>query len=79
MLFLGNLVEGKYSFTLTVTDSKGQTSTNRGTVEVKPGKVNRQTMDILSHRYKAVGDVPFFCLCCFVTAVFKLFSAKVSK
>lgn len=60
MLFLGNLVEGKYSFTLTVTDSKGQTSTNRGTVEVKPGKVNRQTIDVLSHRYKAVGDAPFF-------------------
>uniref|UniRef100_A0A8C4H9M0 KIAA0319-like n=1 Tax=Dicentrarchus labrax TaxID=13489 RepID=A0A8C4H9M0_DICLA len=36
VLFLGNLVEGKYSFTLTVTDSKGQTSSNRGTVEVKP-------------------------------------------
>ncbi|XP_073339110.1 dyslexia-associated protein KIAA0319-like protein isoform X2 [Pagrus major] len=36
VLFLGNLVEGKYSFTLTVTDSKGQTSVNRGTVEVKP-------------------------------------------
>uniref|UniRef100_A0A668AKZ0 KIAA0319 like n=1 Tax=Myripristis murdjan TaxID=586833 RepID=A0A668AKZ0_9TELE len=37
VLFLGNLVEGKYSFTLTVTDSKGQTSTDRGSVEVKPG------------------------------------------
>ncbi|KAM9838581.1 dyslexia-associated protein KIAA0319-like protein [Aulostomus maculatus] len=36
VLFLGNLVEGKYSFTLTVTDSKGQTSSDRGTVEVKP-------------------------------------------
>lgn len=38
VLFLGNLVEGKYGFTLTVTDSKGQTSIDRGTVEVKPGK-----------------------------------------
>lgn len=38
VLFLGNLVEGKYSFTLTVTDSKGQSSTSRGTVEVKPGR-----------------------------------------
>lgn len=38
VLFLGNLVEGKYSFTLTVTDSKGQTSTDSGTVEVRPGK-----------------------------------------
>ncbi|KAM7373452.1 hypothetical protein PAMP_008301 [Pampus punctatissimus] len=36
VLFLGNIVAGKYSFTLTVTDSKGQTSTDRGTVEVKP-------------------------------------------
>ncbi|XP_074543158.1 dyslexia-associated protein KIAA0319-like protein [Halichoeres trimaculatus] len=36
VLFLGNLVEGKYSFTLTVTDSKGQTSTDTGTLEVKP-------------------------------------------
>ncbi|XP_039977824.1 dyslexia-associated protein KIAA0319-like protein [Xiphias gladius] len=36
VLFLGNLVEGKYSFSLTVTDSKGQTSSDRGTVEVKP-------------------------------------------
>ncbi len=38
VLFLGNLVEGKYSFTLTVTDSKGKTSTDRGNVEVRPGQ-----------------------------------------
>lgn len=38
VLFLGNLVEGKYSFTLTVTDSKGQTSTDSGALEVKPGE-----------------------------------------
>lgn len=38
VLFLGNLVEGKYSFTLTVTDSKGQSSASRGAVEVKPGR-----------------------------------------
>lgn len=37
VLFLGNLVEGKYSFTLTVTDSKGQSSTSSGSVEVKAG------------------------------------------
>lgn len=37
VLFLGNLVEGKYSFTLTVTDTKGQSSTSRGSVEVKAG------------------------------------------
>lgn len=37
VLFLGNLVAGKYSFTLTVTDSKGQSSSDTGTVEVHPG------------------------------------------
>uniref|UniRef100_A0A673ISR9 Dyslexia-associated protein KIAA0319-like protein n=1 Tax=Sinocyclocheilus rhinocerous TaxID=307959 RepID=A0A673ISR9_9TELE len=42
VLFLGNLVEGKYTFTLTVTDSKGKTSTDRGTVEVRPA-VNPRT------------------------------------
>lgn len=36
-MFLGNLVEGKYTFTLTVTDSKAQSSRSRGTVEVKAG------------------------------------------
>uniref|UniRef100_A0A8C1SE47 Si:ch211-193k19.1 n=1 Tax=Cyprinus carpio TaxID=7962 RepID=A0A8C1SE47_CYPCA len=39
VLFLGNLVEGKYTFTLTVTDSKGKTSTDKGTVEVRPDLV----------------------------------------
>lgn len=38
VLFLGNLVEGKYSFTLQVTDSKGQSSSDQGTVEVRPGR-----------------------------------------
>uniref|UniRef100_A0A8C1SAS2 Si:ch211-193k19.1 n=1 Tax=Cyprinus carpio TaxID=7962 RepID=A0A8C1SAS2_CYPCA len=42
VLFLGNLVEGKYTFTLTVTDSKGKTSTDKGTVEVRPA-VNPRT------------------------------------
>lgn len=44
VLFLGNLVEGKYSFTLTVTDSKGQSSTSRGTVEVKPGSETKPNL-----------------------------------
>uniref|UniRef100_A0A8C8A0R6 KIAA0319-like n=1 Tax=Oryzias sinensis TaxID=183150 RepID=A0A8C8A0R6_9TELE len=35
VLFLGNLVEGKYRFKLTVTDGKGQSSSDSGTVEVK--------------------------------------------
>ncbi|TKS88189.1 Dyslexia-associated protein KIAA0319-like protein [Collichthys lucidus] len=47
ILFLGNLVEGKYSFTLTVTDSKGQTSTNRGTVEVKPDMWERDLVELV--------------------------------
>ncbi|XP_070702418.1 dyslexia-associated protein KIAA0319-like protein [Pempheris klunzingeri] len=47
VLFLGNLVEGKYSFTLTVTDSKGQTSTDRGTVEVKPDIWERDLVELV--------------------------------
>ncbi|XP_078146468.1 dyslexia-associated protein KIAA0319-like protein [Centroberyx gerrardi] len=47
VLFLGNLVEGKYSFTLTVTDSKGQTSTDRGTVEVKPDTWERDLVELV--------------------------------
>lgn len=43
VLLLGNLVEGKYTFTLTVTDSKGQTSTDHGSVEVKPGQSPRSS------------------------------------
>uniref|UniRef100_A0A8C5DUV3 PKD domain-containing protein n=1 Tax=Gouania willdenowi TaxID=441366 RepID=A0A8C5DUV3_GOUWI len=47
VLFLGNLVEGKYKFTLTVTDSKGQTSTDRGTVEVKPDVWERDLVELV--------------------------------
>ncbi|XP_040908654.1 dyslexia-associated protein KIAA0319-like protein isoform X2 [Toxotes jaculatrix] len=47
VLFLGNLVEGKYSFSLTVTDSKGQTSTDRGTVEVKPDLWERDLVELV--------------------------------
>ncbi|XP_071355370.1 dyslexia-associated protein KIAA0319-like protein isoform X1 [Trachinotus anak] len=47
VLFLGNLVEGKYSFSLIVTDSKGQTSTDRGTVEVKPDIWERDLVELV--------------------------------
>ncbi|XP_069033173.1 LOW QUALITY PROTEIN: dyslexia-associated protein KIAA0319-like protein [Embiotoca jacksoni] len=47
VLFLGNLVEGKYSFTLTVTDSKGQTSTDHGTVEVRPDVWERDLVELV--------------------------------
>ncbi|XP_023284859.1 dyslexia-associated protein KIAA0319-like protein homolog [Seriola lalandi dorsalis] len=47
VLFLGNLVEGKYSFSLTVTDSKGQTSIDRGTVEVKPDMWERDLVELV--------------------------------
>ncbi|XP_019738784.1 dyslexia-associated protein KIAA0319-like protein isoform X1 [Hippocampus comes] len=47
VLFLGNLVEGKYSFTLTVTDSKGQTNTDSGTLEVKPDPWERDQVELV--------------------------------
>ncbi|XP_053123169.1 dyslexia-associated protein KIAA0319-like protein homolog [Hemicordylus capensis] len=36
VLFLSNLVEGTYTFHLKVTDAKGESNTDRATVEVKP-------------------------------------------
>ncbi|XP_069373012.1 dyslexia-associated protein KIAA0319-like protein isoform X2 [Paralichthys olivaceus] len=47
VLFLGNLVVGKYHFKLTVTDSKGQTSTDRGTLEVKPDMWERDLVELV--------------------------------
>lgn len=39
VLFLSNLVEGTYTFHLKVTDAKGESDTDRTTVEVKPGEL----------------------------------------
>lgn len=39
VLFLSNLVEGTYTFHLKVTDAKGESDTERTTIEVKPGKL----------------------------------------
>uniref|UniRef100_A0A8C2CIY4 Si:ch211-193k19.1 n=1 Tax=Cyprinus carpio TaxID=7962 RepID=A0A8C2CIY4_CYPCA len=47
VLFLGNLVEGKYTFTLTVTDSKGKTNTDRGTVEVRQDVHERDLVELI--------------------------------
>ncbi|XP_065147093.1 dyslexia-associated protein KIAA0319-like protein isoform X2 [Paramisgurnus dabryanus] len=47
VLFLGNLVAGKYTFTLTVTDSKGKTSIDRGTVEVRPDVYERDLVELI--------------------------------
>lgn len=40
VLFLSNLVEGSYTFHLKVTDAKGESDTDRTTVEVKPGELS---------------------------------------
>uniref|UniRef100_A0A8C6SV55 Si:ch211-193k19.1 n=1 Tax=Neogobius melanostomus TaxID=47308 RepID=A0A8C6SV55_9GOBI len=47
VLFLGNLVQGTYSFTLTVTDSKGQTDKARGSVNVRPDPSERDLVELV--------------------------------
>ncbi|KAK3531948.1 hypothetical protein QTP86_001831 [Hemibagrus guttatus] len=47
VLFLGNLVAGKYSFTLTVTDSKGQIGSGTGMVEVHQDVWERDLVELV--------------------------------
>uniref|UniRef100_A0A8C8A0Q4 KIAA0319-like n=1 Tax=Oryzias sinensis TaxID=183150 RepID=A0A8C8A0Q4_9TELE len=47
VLFLGNLVEGKYRFKLTVTDGKGQSSSDSGTVEVKADPWEKDLVELV--------------------------------
>lgn len=47
VLFLGNLVQGTYSFTLTVTDSKGQTDKAHGSITVKHDQSERDLVELV--------------------------------
>uniref|UniRef100_A0A8V8TKL9 KIAA0319 like n=1 Tax=Homo sapiens TaxID=9606 RepID=A0A8V8TKL9_HUMAN len=47
ILFLSNLVEGTYTFHLKVTDAKGESDTDRTTVEVKPDPRKNNLVEII--------------------------------
>lgn len=47
VLFLSNLVEGSYTFHLKVTDAKGESDTDRTTVEVKPDPRKSNLVEII--------------------------------
>ncbi|XP_005395200.1 PREDICTED: dyslexia-associated protein KIAA0319-like protein homolog isoform X1 [Chinchilla lanigera] len=47
VLFLSNLVEGTYTFHLKVTDAKGESDTDRATVEVKPDPRKSNLVEII--------------------------------
>ncbi|XP_058534714.1 dyslexia-associated protein KIAA0319-like protein homolog [Ochotona princeps] len=47
VLFLANLVEGTYTFHLKVTDAKGESDTDRTTVEVKPDPRKSNLVEII--------------------------------
>ncbi|XP_045714413.1 dyslexia-associated protein KIAA0319-like protein homolog isoform X1 [Phyllostomus hastatus] len=47
ILFLSNLVEGTYTFHLKVTDAKGESSTDRTTVEVKPDPRKNNLVEVI--------------------------------
>ncbi|XP_077006465.1 dyslexia-associated protein KIAA0319-like protein homolog isoform X5 [Tamandua tetradactyla] len=47
ILFLSNVVEGTYTFHLKVTDAKGESDTDRATVEVKPDPRKNNLVEII--------------------------------
>ncbi|XP_010958214.2 dyslexia-associated protein KIAA0319-like protein homolog isoform X1 [Camelus bactrianus] len=47
VLFLSNLIEGTYTFHLKVTDAKGESDTDRTTVEVKPDPRKNNLVEII--------------------------------
>uniref|UniRef100_A0A8C5LS16 KIAA0319 like n=1 Tax=Leptobrachium leishanense TaxID=445787 RepID=A0A8C5LS16_9ANUR len=47
VLFLSNLVEGTYTFHLKVTDSKGESDSDRATVEVKPDPMKNNLVEMI--------------------------------
>ncbi|XP_053432703.1 dyslexia-associated protein KIAA0319-like protein homolog isoform X2 [Nycticebus coucang] len=47
ILFLSNLVEGTYTFHLKVTDAKGESDTDRTTVEVKPDPRKNNLVELI--------------------------------
>ncbi|XP_053310652.1 dyslexia-associated protein KIAA0319-like protein homolog [Spea bombifrons] len=47
VLFLSNLVEGTYTFHLKVTDAKGESDSDRATVEVKPDPMKNNLVEMI--------------------------------
>ncbi|XP_068125203.1 dyslexia-associated protein KIAA0319-like protein homolog [Hyperolius riggenbachi] len=47
VLFLSNLVEGTYTFHLKVTDAKGESSSDRATIEVKPDPMKNNLVEMI--------------------------------
>ncbi|KAM5180979.1 dyslexia-associated protein KIAA0319-like protein homolog isoform 2-T2 [Mantella aurantiaca] len=47
VLFLSNLVEGTYTFHLKVTDAKGESNTDRATIDVKPDPMKNNLVEMI--------------------------------
>nr|DBA33685.1 TPA: hypothetical protein GDO54_001328 [Pyxicephalus adspersus] len=47
VLFLSNLVEGTYTFHLKVTDAKGESDSDRATIEVKPDPMKNNLVEMI--------------------------------